>query len=76
VQSAVRFGASPRAMQALVRAARARALLAGRMHVATEDIQAIAPLVLIHRVVLGFEAQLDNVSAADVVAAVLNHHRS
>jgi len=76
VKKAVRFGASPRAMQALVRAARARALLEGRKHVATEDIRAIAPLVLTHRVVLGFEAQLDRIEAADVVRTVLDHHRS
>lgn len=76
VQRTVRFGASPRAMQALVRAGRARALLEGRKHVATEDIRVVAPLVLTHRVVLGFEAQLDRVGAADVVAAVLQQHRS
>jgi MoxR-like ATPase len=76
VQSAVRFGASPRAMQALIRAGRARALMDGRKHVSTDDIRQVAPLVLTHRVVLGFEAQLDRISAADVVSAVLDHHRS
>ena len=76
VKSAVRFGASPRAMQALVRAGRARALLEGRAHVATDDIRAVAPLVLTHRVVLGFEAQLDRVGPAQIVEAVLAHHRS
>ena len=76
VRSAVRFGASPRAMQALVRAGRARALMTGRKHVSTEDIRTVAPLVLTHRVVLGFEAQLDRISAPDIIAAVLQHHRS
>ena len=76
VRSAVRFGASPRAMQALVRAGRARALMTGRKHVSTEDIRSVAPLVLTHRVVLGFEAQLDRISAPDIIAAVLQHHRS
>ncbi|HCH65111.1 MAG TPA: AAA family ATPase, partial [Deltaproteobacteria bacterium] len=76
VRSAVRFGASPRAMQALIRAGRARALMAGRKHVSTDDIRAIAPLVLTHRVVLSFEAQLDRISAPDIVAAILQNHRS
>jgi MoxR-like ATPase len=76
VKSAVRFGASPRAMQALIRAGRARALVNGRMHVSTDDIRSVAPLVLTHRVVLGFEAQLDRISAPDIVSAVLDHHRS
>jgi len=71
VRTAVRFGASPRAMQALVRAGRARALMAGQPRVTTDDVRAVAPLVLTHRVVLGFEAQLDRIGATDVVEAVL-----
>ena len=51
------YGASPRATVALDRCARAHAWLAGRDYVAPEDIQAIAPDVLRHRVLLNFEAE-------------------
>lgn len=72
VRSTVRFGASPRAMQALIQASRARALMAGQLSVATDDVRAVAPLVLTHRVVLGFEAQLDRITPKDVLATVLS----
>jgi MoxR-like ATPase len=70
----VRFGASPRAMQALLLAGRASALLAGRAWVGAEDLVAIARPVLRHRMILGFDATLDGITAdalvADVLAAV------
>ena len=71
----VRYGASPRAMQALLQAGRARALLAGRPWAAADDLRAVAAPVLRHRVHLGLEAELEGVGAealvAGVVAAVL-----
>ena len=70
----VRFGASPRAMQALLLAGRANALLAGRAWVGVEDLVAVAPPVLRHRMILGFDATLDGIAAdalvADVIASV------
>jgi len=71
VKRYVRFGASPRGGQALVLAAKAAALLDGRPSVAADDLRALAPAVLRHRVVLGYEATADGVSADDVVDAVL-----
>jgi MoxR-like ATPase len=71
VKKFVRFGASPRAMQALLLAGRANALLAGRAHVGTEDLVAIATPVLRHRMILGFDATLDGVTADSLVAEVL-----
>jgi len=71
VKKFVRFGASPRAMQALLLAGRANALLAGRAHVGTEDLVAIATPVLRHRMILGFDATLDGVTADSLVADVL-----
>jgi MoxR-like ATPase len=71
VQSYVRFGASPRGAQALILTAKARALLDGRPNVAASDIRAMAPAALRHRLVLGYEATADRVSADDIVTAVL-----
>ena len=68
----VLYGASPRASMGIDRAARAHAWLAGRDYVAPEDIQAVAPDVLRHRLVLSFEAEADGVDAASVIAGILD----
>ncbi|MEO0326597.1 MAG: MoxR family ATPase [Myxococcota bacterium] len=65
------LGASPRASQGLVRAARARALLAGRGYVLPDDVQALAEPVLAHRLVLTPEAEMDGTRAEDVVREAL-----
>ena len=59
VRKYVRYGASPRAGQACILAAKIRAILASRFHVAGEDLLACALPVLRHRVMLNFEAQAD-----------------
>ncbi len=71
VRRYVRYGASPRAAQALVLGGKVTALLAGRYNVAFQDLRAVAPAALRHRVLLNFEAQAEGVSADDVVAEVL-----
>jgi MoxR-like ATPase len=71
VKKFVRFGASPRAMQALLLAGRAHALLAGRAWVGAEDLTAVAAPVLRHRMILGFDATLDGIAADALVADVL-----
>lgn len=71
VRRYVRFGASPRGAQALVLAAKAAALLDGRPNVASADIRAMASPTLRHRLVLGYEATADGVTADDLVGAVL-----
>jgi MoxR-like ATPase len=68
----VRFGASPRGAQALVLTAKATALLEGRPNVSSADLRAMAPAALRHRLVLGYEATAEGVSADDLVAAVLS----
>lgn len=68
----VLYGASPRACMGIDRAARAHAWLSGRDFVGPEDIQAVAPDVLRHRLVLSFEAEADGVDAASVISGVLN----
>ena len=71
VRRYVRWGASPRGLQALVLAGRIRALLDGRFNVANEDLAAVAPSALRHRVFLNFEADAAGVAADEVVAAVV-----
>ncbi len=67
----VQLGASPRGAQALLGCARGRAAMAGRLHCTEEDVRAMAPAVLRHRVLLNFAARAEGVSADDVVSAVL-----
>jgi MoxR-like ATPase len=67
----IQFGASPRATIALNLAARALALFEGRAYVLPEDIKAMAPDVLNHRLILSYEAEADNVSASQVVSDLL-----
>jgi len=62
----VRYGSSPRGAQALLGAARARALLAGRLHVSEEDIEAVVQPCLRHRLVLTYEGEAAGVSAGDL----------
>lgn len=65
------YGVSPRASQALERCARARAWLDGRDFVSPEDIQAVAPNVLRHRLLLSFRAQAEGICADDVIEHIL-----
>jgi MoxR-like ATPase len=68
----VRFGASPRGAQALIRAAKIRALLDGRYNVAFEDVSAVAPAALRHRVIMNFEGEAEGISTDAIVREVLN----
>jgi MoxR-like ATPase len=67
----IEYGASPRATIALAQAARALAYLRGRSFVSPDDVKAIAPDVLRHRVLLTFEAEAEAVSSDEVVARLL-----
>jgi len=67
----VAFGASPRASLGLVAASRALALLRGRNYVLPQDVIAIAPEVLRHRVVLSYEALAEGIEADRVIDEVL-----
>ena len=71
VRRLVSFGASPRAVQGMVLGSKVRALLDGRYNVAMEDLEALAPLVLRHRLILGFDAQMEGHSPDDVIAGIL-----
>ncbi|HEY1100175.1 MAG TPA: MoxR family ATPase [Myxococcota bacterium] len=65
------WGAGPRASQALVLAAKARAALQGRYVASIDDVKAIAGAVLAHRVVVSYQAQAQGVRAADVIAEIV-----
>ena len=68
---AVHLGASPRASLALMRCAKTRALIHGRTHVLPDDVRALVPSVLNHRMILTPEAELDLVSVNEVVQECL-----
>ncbi len=67
----IAYGASPRGSIALERCARAHAWLAGRDYVAPQDIHAVAPDVLRHRVLLSFEAEAEGVTSDALIAQLL-----
>ncbi|MFN3286296.1 MAG: AAA family ATPase, partial [bacterium] len=67
----VRYGASPRGAQALLLAAKARALVHGRAHASVEDVRAVALPALRHRLLLNFEADAEGVEADQVVRDVV-----
>ena len=71
VRELVRWGAGPRAGQALVLCAKARALLRGRFAVTLEDLRAVAPPVLRHRVLVNFRAEAEGVTADQVTERLL-----
>ena len=67
VEEMVAWGAGPRAVQFLILGAKARALLHGRTHVSTEDVQALAKPVLRHRMVVNFAAESDGITQDNVI---------
>jgi MoxR-like ATPase len=72
VRTWVRWGAGPRAGQALLLGAKARALLEGRAVVALEDVRAIALPVLRHRILVNFQAEADGIDADQIVTRLLD----
>jgi MoxR-like ATPase len=71
VKPLIAYGASPRASIYLAQAARAHAFLRGRTYVVPEDVKALAPDVLRHRVLLTFEAEAEDVTSDQVIAKIL-----
>src|SRR5438874_1297212 len=71
VRQWVKWGAGPRAGQALVIGAKGRALLAGRSVASAADIRAVALPVLRHRVLLNFQAEADGIDADQIVGRLL-----
>ena len=71
VKRYVRFGASPRAAQGLIRASKVRALMEGRFHVAFDDIRALAYPVLRHRMHLNFDGISEGRTVESVIEELL-----
>jgi MoxR-like ATPase len=71
INDQVAWGAGPRSVQFLILGGKARALLHGRTHVSTEDIQALAKPVLRHRLVVNFSAESEGIGPDDVVDRLL-----
>jgi MoxR-like ATPase len=67
----VRFGASPRAAQAMIMGSKIHAVLAGRLNVAFDDVRRVALPAMRHRLILNYEAEAKGVTADRVVAELL-----
>ena len=67
----VSWGAGPRASQYIVLASKARAVLDGRHSVSAEDIRAVAPAVLRHRLVVNYQAEAQSVNASALIERLL-----
>ncbi len=71
--SPVRYGASPRGGVSLLMAARAWAFLQARDYVIPDDVKRMAPDTLRHRVILSYEAELEGMTADDLIRTILDH---
>jgi len=67
----LRFGSSPRGGQTLILAGKVRALTQGRFNVSFDDIEAVAPPALRHRLILNFEAEAEGITTDHIIAQVL-----
>ena len=72
VRKYVKYGASPRAAQAMILAAKALALLAGRYHVAMEDIRPVVLPALSHRIIRNFHGEMEQVTTTSIVERTLD----
>jgi len=72
----IRYGSSPRGAQALVECGRVHAIMRGRLHLSTDDIQAVAPAVLRHRIILNFDAHADGQTPETVLGKIIQSVRA
>jgi len=68
----IEFGVSPRATLALYRCSKVKALFEGRSYVVPEDVKYVAPAILRHRINLSYEAESDELTADEVIQALLS----
>ncbi len=73
VKRYVKWGAGPRAGQFMTLGAKARALIKGRVTPGFDDVKAVAPLVLRHRVIPNFNAEADGVNVEQIVQDIIEH---
>jgi MoxR-like ATPase len=67
----IRYGSSPRGAQALIECGRVLALMRGRLHLSIEDVTAVAPAVLRHRIILNFDAHADGETTETILQKIL-----
>ena len=72
IRDYVTWGAGPRATQFLILAAKARAVLHGRYYVSCEDVRAVAPPVLRHRIITNFNAEAEGIKPDDIVRRLID----
>jgi MoxR-like ATPase len=65
------WGAGPRASQYLILAAKARAVMDGRYVASVEDVKAVVPSILRHRVITNFKAQAEGISSLEIIEKLL-----
>lgn len=75
VRENVRYGASPRGASSILLLAKARALVCGRLHVAEEDVEAVAVPALRHRLILSYEGEANRASPDDLAALAMERGR-
>ena len=66
----IRFGSSPRGAQALIECGRVLALMRGRLHLSIDDVAAVAPAVLRHRIILNFDAHADGENTETILQKI------
>ncbi|HEV7236331.1 MAG TPA: MoxR family ATPase [Ktedonobacteraceae bacterium] len=71
VKNFVRYGASPRGLQALVMTSKVRALLDGRFNVSSEDIRAVAYPALRHRIILNFDGLAEGITPEEIIETII-----
>jgi MoxR-like ATPase len=67
----IRYGSSPRGAQALVECGRVHALMHGRFHLSSDDVQHVAAAVLRHRIILNFDAHADGETPETILNAII-----
>lgn len=72
VKEWVEWGAGPRASQHLILAAKARAIMSGRYVASVEDVRAVIPSILRHRIITNFKAQAEGITSLDIIGRLLN----
>jgi MoxR-like ATPase len=71
----IRWGAGPRASQQLIFSAKVRAVMQGRFHVEIEDLKALAPPILRHRILLNYHAEAERLTPDHIIAKLLTEIR-
>ena len=75
LKQSVQWGAGPRAIQFLIRGAKAHALISGNFITTTDDLEAVAEPVLYHRIITNFHARSEGITSSEVIRRLLEEAR-